>query len=202
MNERNRAAAHSDIAFMRALAEDGAGGPGAGGAYLVAAGAIFGGASLIVSLANERGLVSGWMVPAVFLAAGLVLWLTLAVIRRRYGGGDGTRSRAMNAAWRGVGFGIWVIASAFILASTRTGDWRIMTGLLPVITALYGAAWLVAAAVSRMAWMNLVAVLAFAASLLLGWLTPEPKLASYVLTASIFGLTLVPGLVLLRQARA
>lgn len=201
MNEQNKAAVHSDIAFMRSLAEDGAGGSG-GGAYLVAAGVIFGGASLILSLTNGRGIMSGWLVPAIYAVAGVVMWVAVRAIQRRQGTSSSAGARAINAAWRGVGFGIWAIAFGLMLASHRTGDWRIMAGLIPVVTALYGAAWLVAAAVAKKGWMNLVAIAAFATSLLLGWLTPEPKLASYVLTAAMFGLTLLPGLVLMRQARA
>lgn len=200
MNERNQTAA-ADIAFLRGLAEDGSG-SGAGGAYLVAAGVIFGGSSLIISLTNGRGIMAGWLVPAVYAVAGVLMWIAVLAIRRRQGASNSAAARAMSAAWRGVGFGIWAIAFGLMLASYRTGDWRIMAGLIPVVTALYGAAWLVAAAVTKKGWMNLVAIAAFAASLLLGWLTPEPKLASYVLTAAMFGLTLVPGLVLMRQARA
>lgn len=203
MNELNQAAVHSDIAFMRALAEDGVKASAASGAYLVAAGLIFGSASFVVSAFSGRGLMeSGWATPIVYAGAGLALWICVHTIRRRMGGANGTANRAIGAAWRGVGFAVWAIAFAFMAVGLRTGDWRVMRDLAPVVVALYGAAWLVAAAVSRRGWMNLVAYGAFATCLLLGWLWPQPNLMGYVLTAAIFALTALPGLVMLRRARA
>jgi hypothetical protein len=203
MNDQNKAAAHSDIAFMRALAEDGAKASSASGAYLVAAGVIFGSASFIVSAFSGRGLMeSGWATPIVYLVAGMMMWLFVRTIRRRMGGDQGTASRAVGAAWRGVGFAVWAIAFAFMAVGFRTEDWRVMRELAPVVVALYGAAWLVAAAVSRQSWMNLVAYGAFATCVLLGWLWPQPTVMGYVLTAAVFGLTALPGLVMLRRARA
>jgi hypothetical protein len=200
MNEQSKAA-HGDIAFMRALAEDGAKGGSTSGAYLIAAGVIFGSAGLLASVLSARGL-SGWITPGIYVVAGLLMCIAVVTIRRKLGGSYSTANRAVGAAWRGVGFAIWAIAFALMAIGFRTGDWRVMRELAPVAVALYGGAWLVAAAVSQRGWMNFVAYAAFLCCVLLGWLWAQPVLMGYVTVVAVVGLTALPGLVMLRQARA
>jgi hypothetical protein len=200
MNDQSKAA-HGDIAFMRALAEDGAKAGSASGAYLIAAGVIFGSAALLASVLGDRGM-SGWITPGIYVVAGLLMFIAVVTIRRKLGGSYNTANRAVGAAWRGVGFAIWAIAFALMAIGFRTGDWRVMRELAPVAVALYGGAWMVAAAVSQRGWMNFVAYGAFICCVLLGWLWGEPVLLGYVTTAAVFALTAIPGMVMLRQARA
>lgn len=195
-----------DVAFMRTLAEEGRNAPLRGGEVSVAAGLTYGGASFLTYAASKGwlGAAFGDAISWVWIAAGVAFFLVLFLsIRRNKGerGANAPANRAANAAWLGVGLAIFAIFGAFIFASARNDQWVMMTLLAPVILALYGAAWAVAGGMTGRTWIKGVAGLSFVLSVLTGWLagTDEQWL---VYGVALLLTAFLPGLVMLRQARA
>ena len=192
-----------DVAFMRALAEEGRRAPPIGGSMLAWAGLIFGAASLVF-YAELKGALelpgSGlvWLVAVVLYA--VIGTLTVLHIRRQPGYG-GTRNKAMGAAWSAVGYTIFAVWVAFALAAFRTGEEVIMFIFSPMILALYGLGWAVAAAISDAKWPGAVAGLAFVSAAATAWYAGKPELF-LVYAAALLLTALLPGLYLMRQARA
>jgi len=191
-----------DVAFLRGLAEQGRDAPLLGGAMLAWAGLIFGVASLVFYAELTRaidppgsGLV--WLVAIV--AYGVVGTLTVLRLRRRPGY-QAPRNQASGAAWSAVGYAIFAIWAAFAVATYRTGEEVIMLMFAPVILALYGAGWSVAATVSPAPWLKLTAGAAFVSAAVMAWFTGEAE--QFLIYAAALVLTaLLPGLLLIRQAR-
>ena len=70
-----------------------------------------------------------------------------------------------------------------------------------IILALYGMAWSVAAAVSKVRWTSLAAVGSFVAAILSALFSGSP--ADFLLfAAALVALAIVPGLAMIRQGRA
>jgi hypothetical protein len=195
-------AIRDDIAFMRALAEEGRQAPLLGGSMLVSAGAIYGTASVVQWAILAKVL----LVPSVSL---LILWavaliahiVMIAVLKRGMAAKPGAGSsgnRAMGNAWMGVGWGCFVIFFALGVASWKTRDINLINFSPSIVLALYGAAWSVAAAVSRATWLKVVAVASFAAAILMAAIMGSTWIwLGYA--AALYLLAMVPGLVLMRQ---
>lgn len=195
-------AIRDDIAFMRALAEEGRQAPLLGGSMLVAAGAIYGTASIF-----QWAVLAGVLqLPSVAL---MVIWgiavalhlVMVAVLKRGMSAKPGAGSsgnRAMGNAWMGVGWGCFVIFFALGLASWKTRDVNLINFSPSIVLALYGAAWSVAAAMSRATWLKVVAVASFVGAVLIALLMGSLWIwLAYA--AALYLLALVPGLVLMRQ---
>lgn len=195
-------AIRDDIAFMRALAEEGRQAPMLGGGVLVAAGATFGLASL-VQWATTTGLlvVSPWAPLVIWLGAAAVFGIAArTVIRRSQGkaGAQASVNRATGAAWSAVGWTIFVIWIALMAMGFRTKNWAVMEVFPIIILALYGAAWAIAAAMTRKGWMRLTAVGCFLAAMVMGLLAGTPHmLLAYAACLVLFAV--IPGLALMRQ---
>lgn len=193
-----------DIAFMRALAEEGRQSPLLGGSVLAAAGLIFGtanGLGLLLQATHARP--PAWMSAALPLGALALFMGALALIRRRIAGRPGAGSpanRATAAAWRGIGWAILVLVSGLLLAAWRLGDWRLVMCLPILVFALYGAGFHIAARMSRQAWLSLVSWASYGASLGGAALVDRPLAANALFTAGLFLLVALPGVALMRQA--
>ena len=203
MTDENNAA---DIAWMRKLAEEGAATPFRGASLLLAAGLIFGAASL-VHWSVASGLIA--MPPAAFSAlwgvATLIFMTTLTVVsvrRRRRGGVVTAANRASGAVWSGIGIGIFFLGASMAVVGARIGDGSalVLIWLLPsVIMVFYGLGWGVTAAMlkSRPLWW--LAFGSFAAAPLLGALAGQATLY-LAYAAALFVLMALPGWILMRQA--
>ncbi|MBX7248784.1 MAG: hypothetical protein K1X35_06970 [Caulobacteraceae bacterium] len=192
-----------DIAFMRALAAEGQRTPLLGGSILAAAGLIFGVASLAywALLTGILQLPHGWGSFGIWMGALAIFFGVLAVLNRRIGGKPGARSpanKASGAAWSAVGFSIFALALGYGFAGWRLQSEDVMMTFPSVIFALYGAGWAVASAMSAKKWLWWVALGSWAMSPVLGWFAGQDALY-LVYAAGLFGLTLIPGVVLLRQ---
>jgi hypothetical protein len=195
-------AIRDDIAFMRALAEEGRQAPLLGGSMLVGSGAIYGTASVIQWAILSKIL----QVPPISL---MIMWtiavvlhmVMIAVLKRGMAARPGAGSsgnRAMRNAWMGVGWGCFVIFFALGVASWKTRDINLINFSPSIVLALYGAAWSVAAAVSRATWLKVVAVASFVGAVLMAVLMGSPWIwLAYA--AALYLLAMVPGLVLMRQ---
>lgn len=195
-------AIRDDIAFMRALAEEGRQAPLLGGSMLVSAGAIFGTASLIQWAILSKVLrAPSVMLMVVWIAAVVLHLVMVAVLRRGIGAKPGAGSsgnRAMRNAWMGVGWGCFVIFTALAVASWKTRDLNLINFSPSIVLALYGGAWSVAAAMSRSTWLRVVAVASFASAIGMALLMGN-SWAWLGYAAALYLLAMVPGLILMRQ---
>lgn len=191
-----------DIAFMRALAEEGRRAPLLGGAIMLTAGAVFGGASLIhFAIAVSGAQLTPWIYPILWIGAGVLFGVIMQVLKARYRGRPGVGSpsnRAMRAVWQGVGVAIFALFVALGIASWKI-DNPVVFGLFPsAILALYGAAWTLAAQMSDHKWMRGIALLSFVFAALMPLLLGDARI--YLVYAAALGLTAVlPGVLIMRQ---
>lgn len=195
-------AVHDDIAYMRALASEGRRAPLLCGSVLVAAALIFGSA-VVAQWAMQVGVLalSPWAPLWLWVGAGIVFAAVLTVLIRRMDVKPGARSmvnQAVGAAWSAVGLGIFAMWLAFMAIGFISGDWAIMRAMPIVVFAAYGAAWMVAGAMSGAGWMKGVALIAYAGAVLLGVFADSAW--GYLVFAGLMVLVaLVPGLALMRQ---
>jgi hypothetical protein len=204
MTEHERAL-RDDIAFMRALAEEGAATPMLGGSILLAAGVIFGVAQGAGLLLQMSGRDAPWLQSGLPLGAMALFFIVLALLRRRLGSRPGANSpvnRATSAAWRGVGSAVVVLAAAFMLVAWRFNDWKVFALFGPVLFSLYGAGWLVSAAMTRLGWMTLVGYASFGLALGAAAAAQQTILAVGLQIAGLLLLVALPGFILMRQAPA
>ncbi|NUN67596.1 hypothetical protein HCU40_23520 [Pseudanabaena biceps] len=193
---------HDDIAYMRALAVDGRRAPLLGGSILIAAGLLFGSAS-IAHYGIDSGIVDlppvayAWLWGAVFLA----FIVALNVLQRRIGklpGATSLANRAAGTAWMGVGLVIFTGSISMAIIGWKY-DTAIPALLFPsLIFAVYGAGWAVSATVSGVKWQWALAIAAWIAAPALAFLAGEPTLwLAYA--AGLFLFALLPGILLVRQ---
>ena len=148
-----------DIAFMRALAEEGRSRPLIGGSILRV---LYGTASLLVWAVSTYGFINPGTVPLIWLAALIGSIIQLAFTRSTWAPSvESAASRASGLAWAGASWAIFVVVFSMILVAARTGDLLVMATLPSIALAFYGSAWFVAAALTRSAWLFGVAVPGF-----------------------------------------
>lgn len=203
MTEEKMQNLKDDIAFMRALAQEGSTTPLLFGGTMVAAGLIFGAASvghwLMVSgtlrVPSEWFLLANWVLSGVLF--GIVANLLLRRAKSQPGYSAGV-NKATGAAWSGVGFAIFASWAGMTAMGLTTGNWAVMNMFPVLILALYGAAWFVAAVMSNLGWLKLVAIGSFVGAAAMGALAASPYLMLGYAGCLIL-LAVVPGLVLMRQ---
>ena len=192
-----------DVAFMRALAEEGRAAPITGGSMMAAAGLIFSIASLVF-YAELTGAIDPPGSGLIWLVAMVVYAIAGTFIVRRLMAQPGyavARNRATGVAWSAIGYAIFAIAVCFAVGASRTGQGAILSMFAPVILALYGSAWSVAGLLSRAAWLGGVAATAFVSAVVTAWFANQPE--QFLVYAAALVLTaLFPGLYLMRQARS
>jgi hypothetical protein len=207
MTEHNQDPA-ADIAWMRNLAEEGAGTPFQGASILMSAGLIYSVASLI-HWAQISGLVElpGIAVGIVWLiATGLFLATLVFLIARlkRREGVMTSGNRASSTVWSALGWGIFAMFASLTALGYQLGEDAILLGaaLIPsIIMVFYGIGWAVTATMhrNRILWWLMAG--SFLAAPLLALLAGQD--AQYLAyAAALFLLMALPGWVLMRQARA
>ena len=193
---------HDDIAYMKALAQEGRQAPLLGGSLLITAGLVFGLAS-IVHYAIDSGLIA--VNPVAYLvlwgAAMLVFFAVLIIQTRRLGGRPGARSaanRAAGAGWMGVGLGIFVMSLSMAVVGWKVKS-DIPAMIFPsLIFALYGSGWAVSATMSDQKWQWNLAIGCWIAAPLIAFLTGSPLMwLGYA--AGLFLFAVLPGVLLVRQ---
>ncbi len=189
-----------DIAYLKALAQDGQDSISEGGMILIAAGGCYGLASLVqwaalTGLSPVTPAMSSWA----WLAALIVFFVALFLTKRRQAR-SGQRSQAAGLAWTGIGWGLFVIFAAIALATWRTRS-LLLIGFSPsIVLTLYGAAWMVAAMVTRKIWLWLTAAGSFVGALISAWLVQDT--AQWLFYAfALFMLAFLPGVVFVLGAR-
>jgi uncharacterized membrane protein len=97
-----------------------------------------------------------------------------------------------------VGYGIFVTWLGLVALSLKSGDWAWMSVMPTVVLVAYGSAWMVAAAMTRLRWMTLTALMCYAGAVGVAWFVDSPAIL-LVFTAVLIAVALVPGLILMRQ---
>ncbi|CAN5402689.1 hypothetical protein BH10PSE2_BH10PSE2_13840 [soil metagenome] len=193
-----------DIAWLRTLAQEGADTPLGGGPTLMAAGLIFGLASLaqwtaMVGIGPISLQVSNW----IWLGATVVFVVAVFVTSRMCAsqGIKTVANRAARAAWSFVGWGIFALVASLAAVGWRMGPQALLlVSLLPsAVMVFYGLGWGVSAAMTRSATLRWLAIASLVAAPLLGLLVGRPEL--YLAYAvCLFALMALPGWILLRRA--
>lgn len=207
MTEHNEDPA-ADIAWMRRLAEEGAGAPMQGASILMSAGLIYGTASLahwaqVGGLIDIPGVVEGlvWLI-----ATGLFFVVLAVVITRlkRQSGVMTAGNRASSTVWSALGWGIFALFGSLAVLGMRLGEDAAMLGLAltpSIIMVFYGIGWAVTATMYRNRMLWCLAAASFVAAPLLAWMGGQS--AQYLAYAgALFLLMALPGWMLMRQARA
>ncbi len=190
-----------DIAFMRALAEEGRRTSG-GGAIAAWGGTVYGLASLYhwsVAGALWRRPMGMAGVGWAWLAACALFVLALIALRARSPRQGGSASVAATA-WSWMGWSIWTISCGAGVAAWRTHDPELANMIPAVVLALYAAAWMVAAAVYRVSWARAVGFAAVVASLGLAALAGL-AVQYLAFAAAMFAFAAIPGLIFMLRAR-
>ena len=198
----------ADIAWMRRLAEEGAGAPMQGASILMFAGLIFGASSLFY-WAQISGLID---VPVladglIWLIATGLFFVVLAVVNtglKRRAGVVTAGNRASGTTWSALGWGIFALFASLAVLGFRLGEEAAMLALAltpSVIMVFYGVGWAVSATMYRSRILWWLAAGSFAAAPLLASLADQE--AQYLAYAgALFLLMALPGWMLMRQARA
>jgi hypothetical protein len=197
----------ADIAWMRNLAEEGAGTPFQGGSILMSAGLIYGIASLIHwGQISEMVDLPGITVGMVWLiATGLFLALLVFLIARlkRREGVMTSGNRASSTVWSALGWGIFAMFASLAALGYQLGEDAILlgAGLIPsIVMVFYGIGWAVTAAMYRSRLLWGLAIGSFLAAPLLASLTGlDEQYLAYA--AALFLLMALPGWLLMRSAR-
>lgn len=193
---------HDDIAYMKALAQEGRRAPLLGGSILIAAGLIFGLASL-VHYGIDSGIIDLPPVAyaALWASAMLVFFVAMTLQIRRIGGKPGAQSaanRAASAGWMGVGLGVFVMALSMAVIGWKVQS-EIPALIFPsLIFALYGSGWAVSATMSDQKWQWRLAIACWIAAPLIAFLTGS-SLMWLAYAAGLFLFALLPGVLLVRQ---
>lgn len=197
--------AHDDIAYIRALAQEGRHAPPLNGPFLVSASIIFGAAS-VGQWAIQTGVVSlgPWAPLWLWVGAAAAFTVSLFFLVRaesRKPGANTVRNEAIGVAWTGVGYLIFVVWLSMMAIGLATGDWTPMRLMPSMVFAAYGTAWLVCAAMSGQKWMNPIAILSFAGAVLVAALS-HTDWVYLAFAAILMAVALIPGLILMRQEPA
>ena len=198
----------ADIAWMRNLAEEGAGTPFQGGSILMSAGLIYGIAS-VIHWAQISQLVElpGSVVGIVWLiATGLFLAVLVFLIGRlkRQEGVMTSGNRASSTAWSALGWGIFAMFASLAALGYQLGEDAILlgVGLIPsIIMVFYGVGWAVHAEMQRSSKLWVLSFASFAAAPLLALFAGQAE-QYLAYAAALFLLMALPGWMLMRQARA
>jgi hypothetical protein len=199
----------ADIAWMRNLAQEGASAPLKGGETLLAAGLLFGLASL-AHWAAASGLT-----PWTLNAASVVIWpattvafvLFATISGSRTARAAGVRTAANRAAatvWMAVGIAIFALFVSLALIGVRLGQGAglVVSQMIPsIIMALYGLGWAVSATMMRSGFLWRLSIASFVAAPLMAALTGS-SIQYLAYAACLFGLMALPGWLLMRKARA
>ena len=204
MNDTQQA--HADLAFMKALVEEGGRSQMTGGAIFLAAGLLYGLQCLvhwsqivgITRFSDTFMLVFVIGITVTFLIVlGVLTWRDRAVGQRTVG------TRALNAVFVGAGLANLVLCGVFGLVAWRQRSTTIWL-LYPVtVSVVQGVAWYVAYVMRKRLWLALVSAGWIATAAGLALLVGSGDEAAYVglLGVALLVLLALPGWVMMRLAR-
>lgn len=198
----------TDIAWMRQLAEEGGRAPMKGAAILLAAGAIYGTASILHwSIASGMVTVAPTVFNLLWLGATalfLIVMTVLSLRMRNQGGMRTTASRGAGAAWTAVGWGIFALFTSLAVIGSRMGGEGVLMllSIIPsAIMVFYGLGWSVTATLQKSGALAFLAVASFVAAPVLA-LMAGMAVQYLAYSVALFGLMALPGFLLMRSVKA
>jgi len=201
MNETQQA--HADLAFMKALVDEGARSQMAGGAAFLAAGLLYG-FECLVHWTQSIGVTafSPTFMMAFTVGISVVFFVVLGIViwRGRRTGQRGVGTRALKAAFGGAGLANLVLCAVLGLVASRQRS-MVIWQLYPVtLCVVQGAAWYVAFVVRRRGWLAVVAVGWYTTAIGLALLIDRPAFA-LLLAGALVLLMALPGGMMMRLAK-
>ncbi len=194
----NQNSIQDDISYMRRLAETGRRGPILGGAFLAAAGVVFG-ITCIIDWCARSGLlpIGGWGLHYLWLGAFAlfaVVWVVL-FLRLRSGPGKSasTSNTAFSASWSAIAIGVFVALAAVEIVANVLKAPIILNAFVPMIFVFYGIAWFSSALTAKQPWMYWPAAGSFLLCLVMAALAQNP-LQTAVMGLGLILLLTLPGL--------
>ena len=193
----------TELAYIRALAEQGSIAPMRNGASLITAGLVYAVAAVAQYLAIIGILPqTAWMSALIWIGA-TVIFAALSFMFRfnRYSANKTVGGRAASAIWSGVGIAIMFFILCLIVIANVLKDFQTVSFLIaPVVLILYGVGWWIGGAMSGQGWVKWVAFGSFLAAPLITLMAGRPEqLLAYAVCLILF--TTVPGAIVMRAAR-
>jgi hypothetical protein len=198
--------AREDLAFLRGLVQpDEKWRRGFGESYAAAGGCY--GMQMVLHGLQQFGLVPSTPLPSLLIGAGptVVFIALLIVIFRRNPWrpvGGGVTSRAVGAVFSAIGMANLFLIAMFAATALREHSLKIWLLYPCVVLVLQGAAWMVAWTLRRQAWFAVVAAGWFVTGLAMGLAIEAMRWFVLLGGIGFFAFMLIPGLVMMRQARA
>ncbi|MHB8284286.1 MAG: hypothetical protein ACYDD1_06380 [Caulobacteraceae bacterium] len=191
-----------DLAFIKALAQEGRRAPLLNGRILLATGVIYGAASLgeWAMAVGVLQLPRAWLWGVWLLATAIFYPLLWSFRRASCGrpGASAVNNVAAGAAWRGLGYAVLTMVVATGLAAWREHSAIVWDTFPCAVLVFYGAGWMVAAAMSQLAWVRWVAAGCLICAVAVGVVAGTPA-SCLVFAAGCLLLVALPGWLLLRQ---
>ena len=207
MTQKDHDAASNDLAYVRAIAEEGRNAPLTGGLMIVWWGSVIGIAAL-VQYSSDIGVVK-WPVGmlwrwSIALAFG---WGVGHFVQQKFvtnvPGGTTFGNKTAAAAWIGVGvfmtvYFLAIIAAMYVLRDDGFPVHYLFASMFPVAFGLFGVTYLVTSVAANQPWMRYVAV--FSWGLMVAMIfAVNTKHGNLLAALGCFGSAVVPGLILMRQ---
>lgn len=196
-------AIREDLAFMRALAQEGRRAPLLIGQNLLVGGIVYALTSVFAWAVATRALnLPLWWQGVIYLIVTPIYVAYTRLFRRACAasgrpGATAITNRAVSAAWRGVGFALVALMFAAYVIAYETRSSLVFVIFPSIVMAIYGAAWTVAAVMSGMGWLKWTAAGCFVAAAAFG-LTANSVDLYLMFAASMLLLAALPGWVLMR----
>lgn len=191
-----------DLAYARALAEEGRHAPLIGGSYSVMFGVL-----LTLAYAMQWAILSGIvpvapsMIGAIWLMFGIIAPIGSALLSRRVRrmpGGAAIPNRVDRLIWQGVLWALMAVVAATIARALFAEDFTAPNAIVAAGFGLYGVAIYTTAAISGHTWQRPFAFIAWGVSGTLWYFLHEPWTYLFAAIASIVVL-IVPGLLMMRN---
>lgn len=199
--------AQDDLAYIKAIAEEGRNTPLLGGRNFLLWGGLVGTAALVVFL-MEINVIPGFDQMVLWTGTLVLGWVLSFLINGKSAerpGASSLSNRTVDAAWLACGIFVTVYWLSIVAASmlVEAGGYPVrflFATMFPVAFGLYGLAFFATAVVAHQPWYRWISVVSWAiACALLLSLSIWP--AAYMLVAAIgtYAVVLVPGYVMLRN---
>jgi hypothetical protein len=196
--------ARDDLAFMKALVDGAGRNQATTGSLFVAAGLLYG-FQTIGHWAQATGRLHLPPLGNLALAAGptlvFLIILTLQLIKARGAPQSSSANKAFQAVFGAAGLTNLVLVAIFAPPAIRQHSLAIWLFYPAVVFALQGGAWLAIWTLRRRFWMLATALGYFLFAILMG-LTIGQELYVLFAGAGLLSCMVLPGLIMMRQARA
>ncbi len=195
-------AIRDDLAFVRALAQEGRRAPLLIGHNLLVGGIVYGTICLVVwGVATRFIAAPPWVEGAIWVVVTPIYMAYCNVRRTQWRcarpGATAITNRAVYATWRGIGYALLSLMAAELIAAYEMKS-AAPFGLFPsIVLSFYGLGWLVASAMSEVKWLRGVSIASFLAAVVVA-LGSNSKVDYLVMAAALYLLMALPGWLLTR----